>query len=98
MDCLAHTLNLSRRGALLAGVTMPVKVGTVIRIQRGQANAYFKVMWVGSQERNSNYQVGVAPVETVSNFWGLEEHKGVSEADEREGSQHRDFAKQVSHI
>ena len=68
-----------------------VYVGSVIRIQRGQANAYFRVMWVGSQEKDSNFQVGVAPVERVSNFWGLEELKADSEPDEHQSSRLRGF-------
>jgi hypothetical protein len=95
IECLAHTLNLSRRGARLAGVTLAVKVGTVVRIHRGRASAYFRVMWVGSPETDSRFQVGVASVENVSNFWGLEEPTAVSEAGELQSSQRREFAKQL---
>jgi hypothetical protein len=82
MGCLAHTLNVSRRGALMAGVTIPIRNGMVIRIIRGRANASFKVVWVGSQETNSQHQIGVEALESVSNFWGLEHFKSVSPTDE----------------
>lgn len=81
--CLAHTLNVSRRGALMAGVTIPLRNGMVVRIIRGRASASFKVMWVGSQETNSLHQIGVEALESVSNFWGLEHSRSVSPEDEQ---------------
>jgi hypothetical protein len=83
LACLAHTLNVSRRGALMAGVTIPIRNGMVIRIIRGRANASFKVVWVGSKETNSQHQIGVEALEAVSNFWGLEHFKSVSPVDEQ---------------
>src|SRR3954462_7526144 len=73
VNCLAHTLNVSRRGARIASVTLPMRVGIVIRITRGRATANFRVAWVGSKETNSHHQIGVESLELVSNFWGLEQ-------------------------
>jgi hypothetical protein len=91
--CLAHTLNVSRRGALLAGVTIPVHVGSVVRIIRGRASAGFKVVWVGSAETNTQHQVGVEALESVSNFWGLDQFKTVSAVSEQEAMDRRSRSK-----
>jgi hypothetical protein len=82
VHCLAHTLNVSRRGALLAGITLPLRLGGVVRIIRGRSSASFKVAWIGSKEANSEHQVGVESLEAVSNFWGLEHSKPISVDDE----------------
>ncbi len=91
--CLAHTLNVSRRGALLAGVTMPVQVGSVVRVIRGRASAGFKVAWVGTVETNTQHQIGVEAMESVSNFWGLDQFKTVSEVTEQEAVDRRSRSK-----
>ena len=83
-QCLAHTLNVSRRGARLAGVTLQWRMGTVVRITRGRSTANFKVVWLGQ-----NQQIGVESLETVSNFWGLEQLKPVSVDTEIEGKNRR---------
>lgn len=93
VSCLAHTLNVSRRGARLAGVTLPMRVGVVVRIVRGRANAAFRVVWVGSAETNSVNHIGVESLEVVSNFWGLEQLKPVSADTEKEGVQKRTSGK-----
>jgi hypothetical protein len=89
VHCLAHTLNVSRRGALLAGATLPLRLGVVIRIVRGRANASFKVVWIGSKETDSEHQIGVESLETVSNFWGLEQSRPVSVDEEHLSSERR---------
>ncbi len=85
MQCLAHTLNVSRRGARLAGVALTLRLGTVVRIVRGRAAANFKIVWVGP-----NQQIGVEALEMISNFWGLEQLSPVSADREHEGSKKRD--------
>ncbi|ABF40362.1 hypothetical protein Acid345_1360 [Candidatus Koribacter versatilis Ellin345] len=89
VNCLAHTLNVSRRGARIAGVTLPLRLGVVIRITRGRAAANFRVVWVGTKETNSHQHIGVESLELVSNFWGLEQLQPVSADAEREGQQRR---------
>jgi hypothetical protein len=93
IHCLAHTLNVSRRGARLAGVTLPLRAGMVVRIVRGRANATFKVAWVGDKETNSLHQIGVESLEMVSNFWGMDQMQPVSVDEEHEGSRRRTQSK-----
>jgi hypothetical protein len=89
VHCMAHTLNVSRRGALIAGVTLKLRLGVIVRLVRGRANAAFKVVWLGDPEGASKHQVGVESLEVVSNFWGLEQLNPVSALEEIEASQKR---------
>ena len=89
VHCVAHTLNVSRRGARIAGVTLDLRLGVVVRLVRGRANAAFKVVWLGEKEGPTKHQVGVEALEVVSNFWGLEQLNPVSVVEEHEASQKR---------
>lgn len=84
VQCLAHTLNVSRRGARIAGVTVNVQLGKIVKIMRGRAAASFKVVWVGD-----NQQIGVESLEAVGNFWGVDQLKPISPDTEHEGSRRR---------
>ena len=89
VHCIAHTLNVSRRGARIAGVTLVLRLGVVVRLVRGRANAAFKVVWLGEPEGESKGQIGVEALEVVSNFWGLDQLNPVSVMEEQEASQKR---------
>lgn len=89
VQCLSHTLNVSRRGARLASVSLNLRLGTVVRILRGRANANFKVVWIGSKETNSAHQIGVECLELISNFWGLDQLQPVSAEVEQAGVKRR---------
>jgi hypothetical protein len=89
ISCVAHTLNVSASGAVIAGVTLRLRAGMMVRIVRGRANSAFKVAWVGSRETNSADQIGVQVQERVNNFWGLDQLKSVSADEEFFGSQRR---------
>lgn len=88
VQCLAHTLNISRRGARIAGVTVKVQLGKIIRIMRGRTTANFKVMWIGD-----NQQIGVEALEAVGNFWGVDQLQPISSDAEHEGSRRRTSGK-----
>jgi len=89
VHCVAHTLNVSRRGARIAGVTLNLRLGVLVRLVRGRANAAFKVVWLGDREGSTKHQIGVEALEMVSNFWGLEQLNPVSTVEEQEASQKR---------
>jgi hypothetical protein len=88
VHCLAHTLNVSRRGARIAGVTIDVQLGKIVKLMRGRATATFKVVWLGP-----NQQIGVESLEALGNFWGVDQLKPVSEDAEHEGSRRRTTGK-----
>lgn len=87
--CLAHTLDVSRRGARIAGVNLNLRLGTVVRIVRGRANAAFKVVWLGDPAGATKGQIGVEALEMLSNFWGLDAERPVSVTEEFEGVKRR---------
>jgi hypothetical protein len=62
---MAHTLDLSMRGARLSGVAIPLAPGMMIRIERGRNSAAFRVVW------KQNQQFGVEAATSVVNLWGL---------------------------
>ncbi len=93
VSCMAHTLNVSKRGARIAGITIPLRAGMVVRIVRGRANAAFKVAWIGDAATKSENHIGVEALEVVSNFWGLDQLKPVSIDEEQAKSKNRSGAK-----
>lgn len=89
VHCLAHTLDVSRRGARIAGVSLTLRLGTVVRIVRGRANSAFKVVWLGDGDGATKGQIGVEALEMLSNFWGLENVRPISPTEEFEGAKKR---------
>lgn len=80
-EFVAHTLNVSHRGALLSGVRFPLPVGSVICIRRGAFRAEFRVLWVTSSP-HTPLQIGVECLHQVGNFWRLNQRGSVSPAAE----------------
>src|SRR5512141_450151 len=68
---LAHTLDITRSGAKLAGVQQTLSPGEVIGVQRGTDKARFRVAWVGTQSTRTAGQVGVECVQENKNIWNV---------------------------
>lgn len=66
-----QTLDLSRMGGRLGGVTQPLQPGDVIGIQCGAEKARFRVAWVGAPGTPLEHQVGVCCVEPARYIWGV---------------------------
>lgn len=64
---LGHTLNLSMKGACLSGVSVALKPGALIRVERGMKSARFRVVWT------QNGHLGVESLQSAGSLWGLEE-------------------------
>lgn len=67
----AQTVDLSRLGGRLGGVTLPLQPGDVIGIQCGAEKARFRVAWVGAAGTPLEHQVGVCCVEPARYIWGV---------------------------
>jgi hypothetical protein len=80
-EFVAHTLNVSHRGALLAGVRFPLPVDSVICIRRGTHRAMFRVLWITSSP-HTPLQIGVECLHQMGNFWRLDQRASVSPNDE----------------
>lgn len=87
----AHTLNVSKSGALLANVDIPLNIGDVVGVQKGVYKGKFKVVWVGRKASSSQGQLGICCVDGPRNIWGLEDRPS-SQASEEVGAQRRALA------
>lgn len=68
---LAHTVDISRFGARLAGFRDPFQAGTNVELQRGSRKAKVQVKWV-SQLGSNEMQMGVESAEPLETFWGVD--------------------------
>ena len=68
---LAHTVDITSRGALLGALRTQLQPGTIITLQRGANKADFRVQWIrrlGSNELQAGIE-SLAPLQ--DKFWGL---------------------------
>jgi hypothetical protein len=82
-NSLAHTLNVSKSGALLANVDVPLNCGDVIGVQKGVYKCKFRVRWIGKKGTVSQGQLGIESVEGPKNIWGIDDlpHSIIKEKD-----------------
>jgi hypothetical protein len=64
----ATTVDITRNGARLRGITVPLRPGEVIGIHHESEKARFRVAWVGRIGQNSG-QIGVCCVEPGKYIW-----------------------------
>lgn len=83
MNCLAHTLDFSMKGARLGGVTLKLARGATIEVHRRETSQSFKVAWVDHQH------VGVESRDDTAELWGIQYFPPLSEEQERLESQAR---------
>ena len=69
LDQEITTLNVSRRGAALAGIRGVLRPGDKICLARLNKKEHFRVAWVGAKGTAAEGQVGVAPVDPNALFW-----------------------------
>ena len=66
---MVPTRNISRQGALLAGIQGEVKIGETIVITYKNSKARFRVTWVGDAGTERAGQIGVQSVEPEKCIW-----------------------------
>ncbi len=66
---MVPTRNISRQGALLAGIQGKVKLGETIAITYKNSKARFLVTWVGDAGTERAGQIGVQSVEPEKCIW-----------------------------
>ena len=66
---MVPTRNISRQGALLAGIQGEVKIGETIVITYKSSKARFRVTWVGDAGSERAGQIGVQSVEPEKCIW-----------------------------
>ena len=68
---LAHTLDITPRGARLGAIHRQLAPGDRVLVQYRQRKIQFRVVWIKPMEGTSEYQIGVEAVDS-SETWGLE--------------------------
>jgi hypothetical protein len=68
---LAHTVDITERGAALGGVRMQLQPETVVELQRGSKKAKFRIAWI-QELAPTELRVGVECLEQQSSFWGVD--------------------------
>lgn len=68
---LAHTLDITPRGARLGAIHHQVKPGDKLLVQYRQRKIQFRVIWIRPMEGTSEFQIGVEALES-GETWGLE--------------------------
>jgi len=65
----ARTVEVSAKGARLAGITCLKQPGEVIGVQHGSHKARFRVVWVGEQDTPEQGQIGIACLDPDKCIW-----------------------------
>jgi hypothetical protein len=68
---MACTIDVSQRGARLAGITELRAPGQVISVRRNTSEAQFRVVWIGKPRTPHEGHVGVECVEADKIIWGM---------------------------
>lgn len=87
-NSVAHTLNVSRSGAMLGNVDVVLNCGDLIGVQKGVYKGKFRVTWTGKKGSSSQGQIGIECVDGPKNIWGLEDRQ-VSQVEELVESRRR---------
>jgi hypothetical protein len=79
---LAHTIDITPRGARLGALRHQLKVGMIVILQRGSKRAKFRIAWV-RQLAPTEVHAGIEALEPQEEFWGVSLSNGQDE-DKRE--------------
>jgi PilZ domain-containing protein len=69
---LAHTLDISTRGARLGAIRQEMQTGTKLLIQYRQRRIQSRIIWVKRLEGTSEHQVGVELLAAGMDAWGID--------------------------
>jgi len=67
---LAYTLDISRHGARLEGLSEAFEAGDTVVVQHGPFRAHFRVCWSGKGRHG--FAIGVASMNPERDIWGLQ--------------------------
>jgi hypothetical protein len=69
---LAHTLDITLKGARLGGVRSLLALGDAVEVQCRHRKARFRVAWIGRPGHSSEHQIGIEALEPDKPIWGLD--------------------------
>jgi hypothetical protein len=67
---IAHTLDITGKGARIGGLRQPLKHGHSVMVQRGPGKRKFRVVWVAAV--GNEFHAGLEASEYGPEFWRLE--------------------------
>jgi hypothetical protein len=76
---LAHTVDITDKGAKLGGLRTQLQPGAIVNLQRGSQKTKFRIAWVRQLAPNE-LQAGIECLEPLNNFWGVDLSECQSEA------------------
>jgi serine phosphatase RsbU (regulator of sigma subunit)/FixJ family two-component response regulator len=68
----AHTVDISNSGARLAGLEEPLERGEVVKLECGNREAHFRVVWIGAEGTASSGQAGLECLAADADLWKLD--------------------------
>ena len=68
---LAHTVDISNSGARIDGLAESLEVGEIVKVECGNREAPFRVMWIGAPGTVSAGQVGLECLAADADLWKL---------------------------
>jgi CheY-like chemotaxis protein len=68
----AYTVDISNSGARLAGLQEPLELGEVLKLQCGNRQAPFRVVWTGAQGTAAEGQAGLECLAVDAGIWKLD--------------------------
>src|SRR5438270_6796759 len=99
---LAHTLDVSPRGARLAGFRAAVSIGDIVGVQYRLQKSQFRVAWIGRPGAAKSDQIGIEYLDADKKIFGLElvDERLVDEYQppETEDQQQQRYFKQRQHL
>jgi hypothetical protein len=64
-----RTVDVSRRGALLAGIQGKLRVDSEVSLGRFNKHEQFKIAWVGNENGPEAGRIGVSALNAATSFW-----------------------------
>jgi serine phosphatase RsbU (regulator of sigma subunit) len=68
---LAHTVDISNSGARIAGLEEPLEPAEIVKVECGNREAPFRVMWIGAPGTANAGQVGLECLAADADLWKL---------------------------
>ena len=68
---LAHTVDISNSGARIAGLEEPLELGEIVKVECGNREAPFRVMWIGAPGTVNVGQAGLECLAADADLWKL---------------------------
>lgn len=65
----AQAKNISDRGAVLQGITRPLKAGSILHVQHNKDQAQFRIVWVGRSGSRRQGEVGLESLPSEPSLW-----------------------------